>query len=335
MQRMEILRTLAREDMPVYRSERYDGSGFSLSLKDLAAEDAKSLQSIYERVDRVYTTWLAEGKPERSPTLEEALAQIDSDDLAAAGRALGAVTLEDEQTSRRISKAFHDLKSGALNGLVGYLQLLPMLEVEKRGTYIQKLVYLARDYAKIARNLVHDLDPEARREDEREQIHTVDHFLRNWQDFVFRQGAAERRVEVECLYEDGKVTNRCLETSTVDRVLYNLLGNAGRFSTDSIRLTVMAVGSHPLLRWVVENPIDDEQGRWLEEHVGEDLSPLFLGGLTRGGTGLGLRNCAEIVVEGFGLGSPREAVERGYLGARLIDSVYYSWFHWPSVVDEE
>ena len=206
-----------------------------------------------------------------------------------------------------------------------------MVEPEKRPDYVQKLVFLARDYAKIARNLIHDLDPPARNIDEQEQLHGIDHFLGHWQNFEFQRPNDVIRVEVKNSFE-GHVTNRCLETSTVDRILYNLLNNAARFAVEGpLRLDVSPVDGE-LIRWVISNDISDDQKHWLEERFGEDLKPLFLGGHTRGGQGLGLLNCAEIVMEGFGLGSPKEAVNRGYLGAMVVDQTYHSWFHWPAAL---
>lgn len=54
------------------------------------------------------------------------------------------------------------------------------------------------------------------------------------------------------------------------------------------------------------------QVAWLTNTVGTDLQPLFRGGLTRGGHGIGLASCTEIVAEAFGLDQGK-AIESGYL----------------------
>ena len=331
MQYEEILHGLAPQDLPVYRSDRYDGSGFSVEVADFESQDIERIHWVYLRVDELYQTWRERGMVADPETLKGPLEELISPHFIREAQRLGEFSLEVGQSSARISKALHDLKSGALNGLVGYSQLLPLLSTEERKGTLQKIVFLARDYAKIARNLIRDIDPEARMADEQEQEHGIDHFLQHWQGFEFRRQGVEARVQVESTFE-GSVTNRCLETSTVDRILYNLLNNAGRFAVSSpIRLNVLPVGDQ-LIRWVVSNTVDQDQKDWLNQEIGDDLSILFLGGHTRDGHGLGLRNCTDIVVEGFGLGSPREAVARKYLGAQVVGDRFFAWFHWPVVV---
>lgn len=135
-------------------------------------------------------------------------------------------------------------------------------------------------------------------------------------------------VAVRCSFA-GAVSARCLETASIDRVVYNLVNNAARFAADrAVTLWVFPVAPG-LTRWVVENRIAPDQAAFLTDRVGGDLGRLFAGGVTRGGTGVGLANCAEIVADCFGLESPGEAVGRGYLGAAAVNYTYRAWFHWP------
>jgi signal transduction histidine kinase len=123
-----------------------------------------------------------------------------------------------------------------------------------------------------------------------------------------------------------------LEASALDRVVYNLVNNALRFSSeDTIVLTIFPVGN--ILRWVVENKIKPENVTWLKEHVGNNFSSLFKGGITNDGNGIGLSNCADIVGASFGVSST-QAIEQGYISATVDDDTFYACFHW-NVVQEE
>jgi signal transduction histidine kinase len=94
----------------------------------------------------------------------------------------------------------------------------------------------------------------------------------------------------------------------VDRILYNYINNAIRFSAkEYVRLTVIPI-DNSLTRWVVAQELTDRQKAWLQETLGNDLSRLFQGGYTQGGQGIGLSSCSDLVAASFGV-SPREAIE--------------------------
>jgi len=78
-----------------------------------------------------------------------------------------------------------------------------------------------------------------------------------------------------------------MKASAVDRVVYNYVNNATRFSAG--------------------------------------------GGLTRGGNGLGLSNCADFVAAAFGLPDIDAALRGRYLGAVVEDGWYLAWAHWPAL----
>lgn len=42
---------------------------------------------------------------------------------------------------------------------------------------------------------------------------------------------------------------------------------------------------------------------------------------------MGLTGCADFLAAGFGV-----AVDRGYLGAKMVGDRYCAWFHWPVYV---
>jgi hypothetical protein len=127
------------------------------------------------------------------------------------------------------------------------------------------------------------------------------------------------------------VCARGLEASALQRVLYNHLNNAAHFAgSGEVTLDIFPVGSAGLVRWVVTNDVTARQRAWLERSTGGDLRDLYRGGPGEDGRErLGLALCAEVVAACFGLEDPWEAVEKGYLGARLSDG-YHAWFHWPA-----
>ena len=135
------------------------------------------------------------------------------------------------------------------------------------------------------------------------------------------------RVEVDSTYE-GPVSRRCLEFSALDRVLYNLMNNAVRFTADGmVTLYLREIGAN--LRFVVVNEIASTQVATLRESRGDDLGGLFLGGFTTGGDGIGLSICGEFVANAYGLPDVSAAVRGRHVGVEVAGEAFVAWFHWP------
>lgn len=127
----------------------------------------------------------------------------------------------------------------------------------------------------------------------------------------------------------GAISECYMEFAALDRVVCN----AARFSADGhVGLSVFAINPNDEtdLWFVVANRIDPARRERIAENLGGELSQVFQGGYTTGGTGPGLRICADLVSHGYGLASLRAALERGDLGARLIGDRFVAWFHWPA-----
>lgn len=120
-----------------------------------------------------------------------------------------------------------------------------------------------------------------------------------------------------------------------DRVVYNLANNAAKFSSDGMMTLSTFLVAPGVVRWVVRNSVSQQQNDWLLRQVGDRPERLFLGGLTHGGTGIGMLSCARFTADAFGLSSPQEAVDQGYVGARLLGNLFCCWFHWPSYTPTE
>lgn len=54
----EVLQSLAPAGLPLYRAQRYDGGGFSVSLRQFAPEDISLIIQLYTAVKRTYDLWL-------------------------------------------------------------------------------------------------------------------------------------------------------------------------------------------------------------------------------------------------------------------------------------
>lgn len=321
------LTELQASDLPVRRSDRYAGGDFSIHLADLESDDVELLHSLYRTVREIYDVRLYMGTSPDFDILRELLRSAAQ--CGAPARQLGKATYGRERDlNPMVKRTLHDVRAGGLSAMLGYIEMMVMDDEPLTDEEIDMCVGLARDHAKMMRNGVEDLDPWIRKADERISLHSVEADLQKWNGALF---PLERKaVRVECNGAcEGYVSNRCLETSSVDRILYNLINNAARFTTDDrVRLQVDNLDNR-LVRWVVSNKIGADQAAWLQEQLGNDVGKLFEGGLTRGGTGVGLNNCTRLVCLSFGLSEDREAIRDGYIGGCVEQDTFYSWFHWP------
>ena len=59
-----------------------------------------------------------------------------------------------------------------------------------------------------------------------------------------------------------------------------------------------------------------------------DSASLF-GTFTTSGSGHGLRIVSELVGRAYGVASVDTLVKDGYVGAKIIEDSFVTWFHWP------
>lgn len=313
---------LAPRNLPRPRSERFDAAGFGLPLAAFAPADRDTLRELYAVVKRLADRWRDSLDRPDWDVLRGAVLALDPPQLMAAARGLGAAV---PPTDPRGPKLLHDIRGGGLAALLGTAELLALGE---EGTDLVRSCYAAaRDHAKIMRSGLPELDPATYAADEAARVHGIDAVVSGWDGRVVNQPGGPVEVRVRCAYS-GPITARCLETAALDRVVYNLTNNAARFAADG-RVTVWAFPvADGLVRWVVENAVRPDDRAWLDRETGGDYGVLFAGGRTRGGTGIGLANCAEIAAAAFGLDEPAAAVAGGYVGA-AGGAAYRAWFHWP------
>jgi signal transduction histidine kinase len=317
------------------REQRYRGEDFDISLSALSAVDQAHIRMLYGFVKTIHTRWLEIRDNPDWDELRKMLAAILLPPLSTAAKELGldsmAHCLQGEATPA-LGKVLHDLRGGALIPLQLYAR---MNEWDEDPLHLRNATFLARDQAKIMRNILPDLDPEVRSADEAEKPHFIQAVVEKWD--MFRFECADKKpglVNVRCSY-DGLLASCCLEASAIDRIVYNYMNNAMRFTAEpSISLEILPVGDNAV-RWIVANPITPDQSEWLRKNTNGDLSNLFRGGLTRGGNGFGLSNCADFVAAAFGLPDINAALDGKFVGAVEEDGWFLVWAHWPALYAQE
>jgi hypothetical protein len=319
--RPRLLDDLAPARLSNDRAERFDGSGFSSPLSAFSPAQQGALKVIYESVTSVDASWRDRG-PEGVTAVREQLANLDTQRLSAAASALSG-----KHSDPAIGRIIHDIRGGGLCLLLGAAELIR--EGWFEDDMIRSSVGAARDHAKMMRAVLPEIDPERFAIDEANRVHGTDGVVAAFDGLRVSQLGREISVAVHCEYHGG-ISARCLEIAALDRVVYSLVNNAVRFSAgDTVELFIFLVDGS-LTRWVVRNAITADQRDWLEQNARDELGELFSGGVSRGGTKVGLSNCAEVVAACFGLSSPLEAVRGKYVGAKATDTDFYAWFHWPT-----
>lgn len=317
------------------RAQRYQGQDQDALLSVLSLADQERTRLLYAYAKGVHLCWLSMRDTPDWGVLRTKVLALLTPALRGAAQDLGRDTMahtSDGDATLALGKVLHDLRGGALMSLQLYAH---MAEWDNDPAHLRAAAYLARDQAKIMRNALPDLDPEVRSADEAEKPHFMQTVVEKWDGFRF-EGADKQagQVDVSCEY-DGLLASCCLEASAVDRVVYNYVNNATRFSAGpNIRMEILPIGGDTV-RWIVANPISRDQAQWLRKETSGDLSQLFRGGLTRGGNGLGLSNCADFVAAAFGLPDIDSALQGRYLGAMVEDGWYLAWAHWPALYPEE
>lgn len=329
----ETLR-LAPPDLAISRRDRWSGDGFAVTLSRFAPADVELIRRTYKVVKQAHALWLhIRDAAHLTDSGQEALLQrhilpeLRDRRFLLTLRDLGAATYALGTPPKEVRAVLHDIRGGALLALIGYAA------AEARGEVISAaeratVILRARDHARLMRNAVSDLDPVLRDIDAGVKTHTMLDFVAKWDQSIYRAGERAVSVTTDVAY-DGFVCRYDLETAALDRVIYNHVNNAARFSADDrVTITAVPIGER-LIRWVIENTLYPEHNLSLRESVGADLGRLYHGGITRGGHGIGLANCAELVQAALGAESVDALIMSGALGAMTRDHRYIAWFHWP------
>lgn len=334
LQRKLDLPGLAPSSLICYRPSRYAGDDISLLLSVFSEEDRLTVTSLYQRLKELLEVLKTHrDQPEHClAVLQKTIRDQDWGNFIKELQNLGQSSYQ-QRPSKLLSQVVHDLKGGALTTLLLRIQLINM--GAGRTESIVPMFFLARDHLKIMRNGLRDIDPEWRKRDQGRQFHSLNLLREKWHNATHHVGSRTVRINLDLAYE-GNVAESCLEFSAVDRVIYNLINNAAVYTTnDEIDFHILTVpkGVPQHLRFVFRNHISAEHKAALENRFGDRLNEIFIGGFTTGGNGYGMRICAEFVANAYGLHSLERCLEEGYIGVKLIDDSFVTWFHWPTVAD--
>lgn len=305
------------------RSRPYHGDPVAAPIAALGPGDAAIVRRLYDLLGALYHA-------DTVSSVREVLAAHDLhariDEIRRLGLARAA-----EVDAELLHKVYHDLRGGSLTALLMLLDRVDAGRAEQSD--IEQVFILVRDQRKIMRNVLPDLDPEGYARDLAPREHDAALLVHKWSDAAYRiDQAGAVRICFDCAFVGG-VAECCMEFAALDRVLYNLINNAARFAVDGlVDVAVFPLSDAPEtdLRFAVSNRVTPAQRDRLLADIGADLSRVFAGGYTTGGHGYGLQICGDFITHGYGLDSPRQALEGGYLGARILRDHFIAWFHWPA-----
>lgn len=328
------LTALAPFPLRNFRRDRYRGENERVPLALFVEADQLLLRRIYDRLLQAFLELdpRAVPLPARSANLDRQIRDGLWGTLIALFRQLGAATLSRPAPgpgAGDLQRALHDLRGGAACALVYAIDLFALEPGRVEG--IEGLFFLIRDHLKIMRNCVAELDPARFEADASPLDHGAPLLAEKWSGAELNAGQGPVRIEFSSAYQ-GVVCASCLEFSTLDRVIYNLINNAARFSADGvIRFTLLPlpVGNPGDIRFVIVNRLTAAHRATLAERFGGNLTALFGGGFTTGGHGLGARISADLCAQAYGIAGFGEAAAGGYFGARLLGDDFVAWFHWP------
>ncbi len=307
------LAPLAFENM---RSVRYRAEEQALDATRFTDPDLSVVRSLYAMLAS-----LEQAVSERADgELADFLAAHDLEDLLVRVRGLGG----DRDSDARLAAAYHDIRGGALTAILIHFSRLSR-GLAREGTR-RALLLGIRDHRKMMRNVLADLDPDARARDLAFLPHSLEDLASALRGYTGEVRGAPVRVKVQSDLH-AVVAESCVECSALDRMAYNLLGNAVRHADEaSISVWLLSLGQD--LRVVVGNRIAPAQRGMLERLVVADEASMY-GSFTTTGSGLGLGIVADLTSRAYGVTQIDELVAGRYVGVELFEDVFASWFHWP------
>lgn len=224
----------------------------------------------------------------------------------------------------RLAEAVHDIRGGALSAMFVLLARVGRARFETATA--RAIFIMVRDHMKMMRNLVLDLDAAARERDLSFLPHSLGDLASALREFTASVDGQPVAVEVECS-DQRVIAESCVECSAIDRVAYNLMNNAARYTAQPA-IHAWLVTSATDLRVVIANSTSVERRAVVAAVLDDDAASLF-GSFTTSGSGYGLRIVSELVSRAYGVARTDTLLQHGYVGARIIEENFVTWFHWP------
>ena len=323
------LMTLAPLELENFRHDRFKGETSRAVLSDFDENDQASLLQVYRSLTEIFIA-LSENFGDARHA--QAVLKRHASHYELIGdhaTRLGHRTFTTSSLPH-LRQVVHDIRGGALQGFLMRWEMFKMMPEQITG--LLGTFFLIRDHLKIMRNCVGDLDPEKFEIDSQRKDHGADLLLEKWGRADFYGGRVPARIEFHCAFQ-GTLCESCLEFSTLDRIIYNLISNAARHADDHmVGFYILPIPGedHPEnVRFVVVNHVSAVQRLTLNAAL-PDLGNLFLSGFTTDGHGIGARIVADFCSQAYGILDDEVAGQRGYFGARWIAEDFVSWFHWPT-----
>ena len=224
------LRNLAPLELTNHREDRFRGDSNRSHLSEYQEVDREILLRIYQVLQSVFEEML-QGNHDPTNFCRVLSKHAHQRDLILADtRQLGIATLKTNQ-SRHLAQVIHDIRGGALLSLLIRWDMLAIFPDATSG--LSAVFFLLRDHLKIMRNCVADLDTRRFADDSARKDHGTDLLLEKWTSADFYGGSIPVQIEFDCTYE-GTLCDSCLEFSTLDRIIYNLLNNAASNADDHV-----------------------------------------------------------------------------------------------------
>ncbi len=320
-----------------HRVERFRGEALRLPLSALGEADRAIARALYDWLGAIEAvTASTPGALPVTDALRSHLAAHPTRPHLRAMQSFGHATPARDEGSL-VAKVVHDVRGGPLTSL---LLLLQMVETGRVGPDdLLRVHYRVRDHRKIMRAALLGIDDAGRERDQTLKRHDVGLLTEKWSEAMVpvasARGEGDVRVRLDQRFE-GTVCESCIEFTALDRVIYNLINNALRHASDGgvhVVLSAVPAGAPTSLHVAVANRVDAGEAGALQRRFGDELGQLFEGTYSTTGSGLGLRICADMVGNAYGVDDAEECAEAGYVGALLGDGVFGAWAHWPLAGD--
>lgn len=330
---LETIHSLAPENLPNFREDRYQGGFFSGSLAAFSPDEQALIQAYYEQLSNL----LEVVDPDRNDL------EVRKEKLRDFVGHNELIQLSD-QFERVIQEALDNddphkatllrrLTAGAFPSICWYVLIIGRVGVEPE--YLLSLFYLARDQLKACRAFVRDLDPKRRERDEAEIEHSVDLITEKWESSIYR--AYEGAVKVYFKnYFRGHVAERCVEFAELDRIFYLMTNHSVEHTEGgTLSVTMAETEDGKSLRWAFVHEVSKQTREAIENLEKQDISlfeqdPDEVEGHFAETT-TDLTFVGEAVAHAYGLPDLFSAVRQGYIGTRLQDDLLILWFHWPRI----
>ena len=314
---LEAILQLAPPALANHRADRYRAEEQAVELCAFGTEDAAVITSLYGMLSELAGVVGGEHDLADPAPLLAFVARQKVPDFVQRLRHVGAEDLH-------LAEALHDIRGGAMTAL--FLQLSRLGRVPYSVEMGRALAIYTRDHMKMMRNVVKDLDLAARARDLAASPHSLGDLAHALRELTGTVGGESVVVEVVCTAE-GVVAESCVECAAIDRIAYNLMNNAVRYA-DRPAIAAWLLTLESDLRVVVANSISSEQRAVLVDLLEKEPAALF-GSYSTSGSGYGLQIVSELVGRAYGVASTETLTTNGYIGAKLVEDTFVSWFHWP------